>query len=460
MSTRDSAATASISDFEKAAPTDPEIGNTPAPPFTETEDEPHEKVDTAPASAASAWNSSDAPDGGVTAWLVVFGAWCTSFCSFGWLNSIGTFQEYYSVELLSQYSAGKISWIPSLQLFFMFAMGPIVGSLYDRYGPRYLIIAGSFLHVFGLMMASISTEYYQIMLAQGVCSAIGVSLIFQPALNVIVGWFNEKRGMAYGILSTGSSIGGVIYPIMISHLIPKVGFGWAMRIAAFLILFLLILAILTVKSRFAPNKQHLSRKQMMAPFCEPVFIALNAGLCLFTFGMFVPINYLVVEATSRGMSPDLAHYLVAMFNAASLFGRLLTGFLADKIGKYNVFTVAALATGTTTLALWLPSGRNDGAHIAYTVLYGFFSGAYVSLIAGLVAQVSPMKEIGFRTGLVFFVNSIGALTTSPIAGAILERENGGWTGVKVFSGVFCIAGTAFVFAARVYKVGWKLNAFF
>lgn len=89
-----------------------------------------------------------------------------------------------------------------------------------------------------------------------------------------------------------------------------------MRIAAFLILFLLILAIVTVKSRFPPNKQHVTRKQMMVPFSEPVFVALNAGLCLFTFGMFVPINFFVVEATSRGMSPDLAHYLVAMFNAA------------------------------------------------------------------------------------------------------------------------------------------------
>lgn len=147
--------------------------------------------------------------------------------------------------------------------------------------------------------------------------------------------------------------------------------------------------------------------------------------------------------------------------AHSLFGRLLTGFLADRIGKYNVFTLAASATGISTLALWLPIGQdNDAVRMAYAVLYGFFSGAYVSLIAGLVAQISPMNEIGFRTGLVFFVNSIGALTTSPIAGAILDRENGSWSGVKVFSGVFCIAGTVFVFAARVYKIGWKFNIFF
>ncbi|RYN18356.1 hypothetical protein AA0113_g9763 [Alternaria arborescens] len=436
-------------DLHKAIP--PGISQTPQV------GESYEKANSGPILAST---SSKAPDGGLNAWLVVFGAWCTSFCSFGWNNSIGTFQQYYQTELLQQYSPGTISWIPSLQIFFMFAMGPIVGRLYDRYGPRYLIFVGSFLHVFGLMMTSISTKYYQIMLSQSVCSAIGVSLIFQPALNAIASWFDKKRGIAYGILSTGSSVGGIVFPIMTSRLIPSVGFAWTLRIAAFLILFLLILACLTVKSRFPPNRQVVTRKQLVAPFHEPEFLALNAGLCLFTFGMFIPINYFVVEATANGMSRGIAQYLVAMFNAASLFGRLLTGYLADRIGKYNVFTLAAFATGTSTLALWLPSGRNDAAHIAYSVLYGFFSGAYVSLIAGLVAQISPIEQIGFRTGLVFFVNSIGALTTSPIAGAILDRENGRWTGVKVFSGVLCIAGTAFVFGARIYKVGWKFNVLF
>ncbi|GKZ36277.1 hypothetical protein AbraIFM66950_007278, partial [Aspergillus brasiliensis] len=113
---------------------------------------------TEPAAQSSPWGTADSPppDGGFAAWSVVLGAWC-----------IGTFQTYYETTLLSGYSTSTIAWIPSLEVFFMFFMGPIVGTLSDRLGARVVIIAGSILHVFGLMMTSISTEYYQVLLSQG-----------------------------------------------------------------------------------------------------------------------------------------------------------------------------------------------------------------------------------------------------------------------------------------------------
>jgi hypothetical protein len=57
-----------------------------------------------------------------------------------------------------------------------------VGAIYDKFGQRWLVFLGSILHVLGLMMASIGTEYYHILLAQGFCSALGVSMIFQPGV--------------------------------------------------------------------------------------------------------------------------------------------------------------------------------------------------------------------------------------------------------------------------------------
>jgi MFS family permease len=90
------------------------------------------------------------------------------------------FQQYYESDILSGYSPSTISWIPSLQIFFMMGMGPFVGEIYDHFGPKWLILIGSIMHVFGVMMTSLGTEYYQILLAQGLCSALGASAIFQP----------------------------------------------------------------------------------------------------------------------------------------------------------------------------------------------------------------------------------------------------------------------------------------
>jgi MFS family permease len=191
-----------------------------------------------------------------------------------------------------------------------------VGALFDKYGPRYIIIGGTFMHVFGLMMASISTQYYQFLLSQGVCSAIGVAAVFQPALSCIMGWFDKKRGIAYGILSTGSSLGGVIFPIMINRLIREVGYGWAMRISAFLILALLVIAIVTVKARRPPGRIALTGAQMAKPFRDLPFLALAIGVAFQAFGVYIPVDYLPVEGIAvGGISQDLSQYIVSIFNA-------------------------------------------------------------------------------------------------------------------------------------------------
>ncbi|KAJ9144306.1 MFS general substrate transporter [Coniochaeta hoffmannii] len=403
------------------------------------------------------------PDGGRAAWLVVFGAWCVSFCSYGWINSVGTFQEYYQSGPLKAYSVSTISWIPSLQIFFMSVLGPVIGHVYDRYGMRLLVLVGSLMHVFGLMMASISTEYYQFLLSQGVCSALGVAVVFLSAISAVTGWFHRRRGLAFGVLSTGSSLGGVVFPIMLSRLIDKVGYGWAMRTSAFLIFALLTVANLTLRTRQTPatpshQPSSLPKNKIWHPFHEPPFLLLLAGLFLVPFGLYLPINYLPVASIASGMPREPAQNLVAYYNAASLLGRFSSGLLSDRAGRFNVFVAACYTAGALILGMWIPA-RTGSVAIAFAVLFGVFSGAYISLMAALVAQISPLGEVGYRNGLTFLFSSVGGLTTAPIAGAILGTP-AGWDGLKVFAGVFMVAGTTFILAARVARVGWEVRVVF
>lgn len=339
----------------------------------------------------------------------------------------------------------------------MFFFGPIVGKYYDAYGSRWILLLGTFLHVFGLMMTSISSKYYQFLIAQGIVSATGASLIFYPALGDVSTWFFKRRAFALGIMASGSSLGGVIMPIMIERLIPKVGYGWAMRITAFLILGMMIIANITLRSRLPPKKwSPWKLTEFTKHFKELGFVLTVFAACLFFFGMFLPFNYIVVSAKRNGMSSTLANYLVSILNAASVVGRILPGWIGDKVGRYNIMIMISYASGILTLALWLPATGNVPT-ILFAGLYGFTTGAFVSLAPACLAQISEIREIGVRNGALFACVSLAALTGVPIGGALVTNYNGDFLGLQIFAGCMLIAGSTFFVLARGAVGGWSLN---
>ncbi|KAF2741252.1 MFS general substrate transporter [Polyplosphaeria fusca] len=419
--------------------------------------EKHNTTEAPTSETITPWHPSQFPDGGREAWMSLVGASFAMYCSFGWLNCIGAFQAYYQTHQLKDYSPSTVAWISSCEIFVMFVPGPIIGFFIDNYGPRYVLLFGSFFHVFGLMMTSLCTEYWQFVLAQGICSPLGLNAIFNCALASITTWFLKKRGAAFGIAAAGSGLGGVTLPIMVSHLIPSVGYAWTMRIAAFLILGLLIIANLTLKSRLPPVPRKFEVAVFYEPFKDLRFIILTTAGLLTFFGLFVPINFIEVQAVAGGMSTSLANYLIPVLNSTSIFGRIIPGILADKLGRFNLQMVMSGFSGVLVLAFGLCASSN-AAFITYAALYGFASGAFVSLAPAQIAFISKVEQIGVRQGVLFSVLSFAGLVGSPIAGAIVKSENGGFNGTSIFAGVMLLAGAAVFVLARMHVARWKLFA--
>jgi MFS family permease len=137
------------------------------------------------------------------------------------------------------------------------------------------------------------------------------------ALACLSTWFSKKRGAAMGIMVTGSSLGGVIFPIMIGRMVPIVGYGWTMRTAAFIILGLQIVAVFTVRSRTKPVSKKMPVGHLVAPFKELPFVLMLIGLFLLTYGIFIPITYLAVQGDQEAhMSVETAQYSVSILNTA------------------------------------------------------------------------------------------------------------------------------------------------
>lgn len=367
-------------------------------------------------------------------------------------KGIGVFQEYYQTTLLGQYSPSTVSWIVSLETFMMFLGGPVLGKLYDDYGPRYILLVGTFLHVFGLMMTSLSTEYYQFILAQGIVSPIGASAVFYPAMSSVSTWFFRRRALAFGIMASGSSLGGVIFPILVQRLIPEIGFPWTMRVAAFIILGMLIIANLTVKSRLPPSPKPFEFMAFIRPLHEPAYALIAIGSFFVFFGLFIPFNFIQLQALSIGMSANLSSYLIPILNATSIFGRTIPGYLADRFGRFNVLAITNFVSAILILALWLPSKANAPV-IVFASLYGFGTGAFVSMVPACIAQISDIREIGIRTGTIFALVSVAALCGNPIGGALLVLGDGtNFTNLQIFSGVMYLTGAVMFFLCRATLV--------
>ena len=111
----------------------------------------------------------------------------------------------------------------------------------------------------------------------------------------------------------------------------------------------------------------------------------------------------------------------------------------------------AYFSAIVTLAYWLPSASNL-AIIVHAFLFGFGSGAFILLISASLGQISNVREIGIRTGLLFAISSFGALTGDPIGGALLSlhHHDGSFHRPQIFAGVTMIAGATFLLGARVY----------
>ncbi|KZV78949.1 hypothetical protein EXIGLDRAFT_585307, partial [Exidia glandulosa HHB12029] len=88
------------------------------------------------------------PEGGVRAWVTVAGAWLELFISFGLVNSFGALEDYFVRAYLTKTSLSAIGWVASVQSFLIYAVGPFIGTPFDRGYFYHLILAGAALYTF------------------------------------------------------------------------------------------------------------------------------------------------------------------------------------------------------------------------------------------------------------------------------------------------------------------------
>lgn len=250
----------------------------------------------------------------------------------------------------------------------------------------------------------------------------------------------------------------MIYVIAFRRLQPRIGFGWATRIIAFIALSTLLANLVLTRTRTKPGQ---SRTLLdLKAFKSARYSLFTAGATVALIGLYFPYFYIPVYSERIvGTSADFAFYLLAVLNAASFFGRIVPNFLADRIGALNVLIPCTLINAGLIFA-WLGI-KSTGGMVAFTIFYGFFSGSFLSLMPTVVASISPdPSSYGTRMGMSFGIGSFGVLIGNPIAGKILNIGEGKFAGAQYFAAGTTLAGAVLFLMARlsiIWDVGEKLQ---
>ncbi|KAF2007034.1 MFS general substrate transporter [Amniculicola lignicola CBS 123094] len=376
------------------------------------------------------------PEGGLRAWLVVVAACGLLYPSFGFMVSIGTLQDYWARNQLSAYSARDVGWIPSVFVYLSLGLGIGVGPLFDRYGPRWLSLVGSVGYLLFTFLLAECKLYWQIMLCCGILGGITGALLTTTALAAVAHWFKARRGLAHGISMIGSAGGGLTIPLILRSTLPKYGYAWSIRILGFIFLGCFIVGNILIKARIPPSAANKKKAIIsLSIFGDLGFSLFTISVFGFEVVLFGALGILPTYATlSTNYPPNTGFYLIAILNGVSCFGRILPGYVADKIGRFNTLLIMIVFTLFFMLVLWLPFGHKSlPALYCFAAFFGFGTGSWMALTPVCIGQLCRAEEFGRYYGSMYFIASLATLICIPISGELVEV-----VGPQAMVGFFCV----------------------
>ncbi|KAI5916961.1 major facilitator superfamily domain-containing protein [Camillea tinctor] len=408
-------------------------------------------------------NPGPPPNGGRTAWLMCLCGHFIVMDTWGFINSFGIFQTYYTTALPSL-SPADISWIGSLQVFLTFFGGTFAGRAVDAGFLRPVLALGTALTMLGVFATSATNaqSYWQLLLAQGLCMGLGSGCLFCAAISTVASYFSSRRSLAIGLTATGSVTGGIVFPILARQLLPRAGFGWTVRAMGFVQLATLAFVLLFMRSRLPPRRAGSGLVDWPA-FRDREYTLYAAGMFFNFWGVYFGFYYLAAYARSRGgFTYEDSLNLLLVANAAGLPGRLVPAAMADRWGPLTVAAPVCLVCGAVLLA-WIAVHSATGLYV-WAAAYGLVSGGIQGLFPaglGALTAADPRRQ-GTRIGMVFTIVSFAVLTGNPIAGALIAAKGGSYLAAQVFTGAALMLGTGLICAARWARMrrtgeGWGVK---
>jgi len=354
------------------------------------------------------------------------------------MYTFGVFFKHLTADF--GWSRGATSGVYSLFMVVhgTFAIG--VGWLVDRFGPAKVMSAIAFIGGLGLALTSQVSALWQLYVTYGIIFGIGESAGFITTMATTARWFVKRRGLALGIVASGSGLGTLILPPVAERFIAA--FGWS---TAYLILGVVTWAIMIPSAlllRRDPAEKGLlpygmsgaaavvDSKELKKARAAETGIDLKAAarykqlwMLFIVFFMFniclqMVMIHLVNYATDIGITSLIAATFISIIGIGSFIGRLLMGTASDRIGANNALLICCVILVTTLVFLIFT--RELWMFYLFAIVFGFAYGGEVPQMPVLVGQFFGMRAVAAIVGVTVFGATIGGALGAWLGGEIFD----------------------------------------
>ncbi|KAM0792202.1 hypothetical protein ACM66B_004899 [Microbotryomycetes sp. NB124-2] len=420
----------------------------------EDDDGDEEKSERTVVDKGEIWD--DYPDGG-RAWLVVLGAalFCCTQMAYGltwgvWLATLKS-GPHKDVEL------SVLNLVVGLSNFLMAVTSFAAGRCGEVFGfKRVLIVNVVLTYAVQLTSAFVYKSIVGLFIAQGALLGIVMGLGLPLYLSIPSQWFKKRRGVATGLCAGGSGFGGALFSLIIRAMLPKLGYRKTMIIYATINFTLCCIGWMLLKERKVPRRcgDECKKSRNWLPagiWRRPTFYSFEVSIFVAVFGFLTPFYYLTSYTTLKCPELDPQSILPAVplivANLAGCFGRVGSGFLADKFGPVNALWTTFFLGGLLQCIMW-PFTESYGSILAFAVLQGAVGNWFMSLIPVVAAQLFGVQGLATIVGFTVLVNSPGQLAGASVSGIVLSRSGGNYQAVAWYAGGVMILGSIILLYAR------------
>ncbi|MBT3823142.1 MAG: MFS transporter [Nitrospinaceae bacterium] len=378
-------------------------------------------------------------------WIIV----CVSFLSMGFHNSARFSFTIFQVPLIDEFgwSRGALGGAFSLMLGCYALSGPLIGSIFDKKGPRAVMPWGSLLIGSGLIIGYFTSSLLHIYLLYGVFIGVGMSMSgFALHGALMPRWFQKKRGLATGIYLSGGGVGILVFFPLIERLIFYV--GWRYTFLLFGVTILLIMVPLKLiflrdgpddvgqtmdglppdltapapipqpETKEQPNirevfdeVRHDGRFWLLA--CIVFFLGLNNNTIMSQLQLFL-VDSKYGTAT--------AALLLGGIGLIRMAGSSCMGWLSDSIGRPRTQALSSFvsAMGLIILLTLPAAGGSILMGIIFVLVYGFGMGGMSACHSAMSADAFGGRNFGVIMGFLEICFGLGGVVGPPAAGFIFD----------------------------------------